>query len=97
MRDGNTTISAKPHHPWEEGRANIAADKAMRSKIKQKLSLCTDLLDLSEHNAKLVNIVTCEVKGQSNKIVDQAIEIGIQQLQVVEDQWPDAFHYTVSI
>ena len=35
MRDGDTTISAKPHHP-EESRAKITTEKALRSKIKQK-------------------------------------------------------------
>ena len=93
MRDENETKDVRYHK--EEGCGRIKADSADRNKIRDKLDICIDPLDHSQHPTQIVNIVT-GVLCSENVDVDQAVTLGNTKRIEFEDKWPDGFHSTIS-
>ena len=95
IRNGEETKTQTTHK--DETASAISADGKKREKIREKLSISIDPLDAEQHPVGLlVNIVTGEVMQNESINVDNALEIGEQQRQMFEYEWPESFHQTIS-
>ena len=81
----------------DETVSSITADCKKREKIREKLAVSIDPLDAEQHPVDcLINIMTGEVARDESINVHNAIQIGNQQSQKFENEWPESFHNPIS-
>lgn len=79
----------------EEMRSRIKADAADRTVIREKVELSIDPFDAHTEANKIVNIVSGRVAPPAVN-VDQAHDIGLQQMKRFEAALPNGFYDTIS-
>ena len=79
----------------EEGQNRMESDEVLRNKLREKLAICIDLLDSSQHPDGLVNIVTGRVAPE-NVNVDKGVELGKKQMKEFEASLSDGFRKPIS-
>ena len=79
----------------EEMRSRIKADAADRTVIREKVELSIDPFDAHTEANKIVNIVSGRVAPPAVN-VDQAHDIGLQQMKTFEAALPNGFYDTIS-
>ena len=91
MRDGNKSEDVVYHK--EEAIGRIKSDRHDRDKIKERLTTCIDVFDVSSHEDKcLVNIVSGEVVAEDKLNVYDSILIGTRQSEAFQKSWPEGFY-----
>ncbi len=80
----------------EEMPSRLKSDNCDRSKIRIKLEQCINPLEPTQHPANLVNVSTGYINKSNAVNVEQAIDIGCQQMQTFVENFPDCFHKTIS-
>lgn len=93
MRDPDITNVQVTHK--EEAQARIKADGMDRQALRDKLAVCIDPLNTTDHPKDLVNIATGEVMTNETINVDDAVELGMKQQVEFETGWPGSFHAPV--
>ena len=78
----------------EEFESRISADEKDKESIRRKLEQCIDPLDSSEHPESVINIVTRAI-GMKSVNVDSAVEIGKEQMDEYESNWPANFYHPI--
>ena len=86
--------TSQTHHK-EEAKARIQTDAKDRKALRDKLEVCIDPLNTENNQEGLVNIVTGQVLTHSSVNVDNAPELGEQQMEEFERGLPDSFHETI--
>ncbi len=76
--------------------SRLKSDNCDRSKIRIKLEQCINPLEPTQHPANLVNVSTGYINKCNAVNVEQAIDIGRQQMQTFVEKFPDSFHKTIS-
>ena len=79
----------------EEGQNRMENDEVVRNKLCEKLAMCIDPLDPSQHLDGLVNIVTGRVAPE-NVNVDKSVELGRKQMKEFESSLPGGFRKPIS-
>ena len=77
----------------EETKSRLAADKADRNNIRNKLDMFIDPLDPSVHPNEIISISSGRLAKPS---VHKAVHIGMQQLETFESSWPEGFYGKIS-
>ena len=90
-------MESEPHKVTvhkEEGKKKIEAVRALRDKLRVKLSSLIHPLDPTKHpEGVLVNIITGKIAPE-NVNVDHALELGTKQMKDFENSLPEGFRST---
>lgn len=90
MRDSEDDIQMEHK---EEASARIKIDMQDRLALREKLAICIDPLNPSEHPpSSLINIVTGEIIINSDVNVENALELGKEPHEGFVNAWPEAFY-----
>ena len=95
MRTQETFEPTSQTHHKEEAKALIQTDAKDRNALRDKLEVFIDPLNTENNQEGLVNIVTGQVLTHSSVNVDNAPELGEQQMEEFERGLPDSFHETI--
>ena len=95
MRTQEKSEPTSQTHHKEEAKARIQTDAKDRKALRDKLEVCIDPLNTENNQEGLVNIVTGQVLTHSSVNVDNAPELGEQQMEEFERGLPDSFHETI--
>ena len=76
----------------EESVSCIKSDGIDRNNLRQKIRVCIDPLDSSQHPDGLVNIVTGQVINHASANVEQTVELGKHQMETFQKKLPDGFY-----
>ena len=95
MRTQEKSEPTSQTHHKEEAKARIQTDAKDRKALRDKLEVCIDPLNTENNQEGLVNIVTGQVLTHSSVNVDNAPELGEQQMDEFERGLPDSFHETI--
>ena len=79
----------------EELKGRIAADKADRESVRRKLQICIDPMNPEDHPPEVVNIAIGKI-AQDSVNVDNAVELGMKQMNEFESGWPTNFNDKIS-
>lgn len=82
---GNSVQHAVTIHK-EEGKNRMLSDEVVRNKLCEKLAMCIDPLDPSQHPDGLVNIVNVRVAKEKVNI-DKVVELRIKQMKQFENHY----------
>ena len=85
---------SQTHHK-EDTKARIQTDAKNRKVWRDKLEVCIDPLQTENNQEGLVNIVTGQVLTHPSLNVDNAPELGTQQMEEFERGLPGSFHETI--
>ena len=94
MRSNDCSKDVRIHK--EEMPSRLRSDCCDHDKIRIKLEQCINPLESTQHPVTLVIIVTGYVDKSSAVNVENAIEIGCQQMKKLIQEFPDSFHKTIS-
>ena len=75
--------------------ATITSDSQDQKVLRGKLCVSIDQSSLEEHSEAVVNNVTGKVIIQIKVYVDNAINLGTQQMQSFENRRPNSFHENI--
>ena len=78
----------------EEGTGRIKADSTDRENLRTKLEMTIHPLHPEQHNRELVNIASGKISKDVDINVDDALQIGTQQMKQFERDFPSGFHTT---
>ena len=95
MRTQEKSEPTSQTHHKEEAKARIQTDAKDRKALRDKLEVYIDPLNTENNQEGLVNIVTGQVLTHSSVNVDNAPELGEQQMEEFERGLPDSFHETI--
>lgn len=93
LREINESNSQTTHK--EEAKSRIADDSKDRKSVQDKLIASIDPLYHDQNPDCLVNIVTGKVVNHPLLNVDNAQELGKQEMDKFEKGWPESFHKTI--
>ena len=94
MRTQEKFVPTSQTHHKEEAKARTERTKD-RKALRDKLEVCIDPLNTENNQEGLVNIVTGQVLTHSSVNVDNAPELGEQQMEEFERGLLDSFHETM--
>lgn len=92
MRNTDPNEKLTQLHHKEEAKYRIKLDAADRQVLREKLEICIDPLHEHEHTKNLVNIVTGQIISNESVNVDNAYQVGTNQMKLFENGWPESFH-----